>query len=105
MHDFALPVAAGIRSRWRWLGRPAWEQVHKFGRAPQAQELASGFGTGRWRSSHRLRGHSDKEFACRLPCSPAPSSARDPVFLPDRPSGRLGFANNRRIRPDFKRSF
>ena len=103
MHDFALPVAAGIRSRWRWLGRPAWEQVRKFGRAPLAQELASGFGTGRLRSSHRLRVDSGQEFAGRLPCPPAPSSAFDPVFLPGRPSGRLGLAEYRRIRRDFKR--
>ncbi len=103
MHDSALPVAAGIRSRWQGSVAPLGSKCAKFGRAPRAQELARGFGTGRPRSSRRLHRHSNKEFACRLPCSPAPWSASDPVFSPGRPSGRLGFANNRRIRRDFKR--
>ncbi len=103
MHDSALPVAAGIRSRWQGSVAPLGSKCAKFGRAPRAQELARGFGTGRPRSSHRLRSHSNKEFACYLPCSPTPWSASDPVFSPGRPSGQLGFANNRRIRPDFKR--
>ena len=82
---------------------PLGSKCAKFGRAPPAQELADGFGTGRPRSSRRLHNHSGQEFAGRLPCSPAPWSASDPVFSPGRPSGRLGCANNRRIRRDFKR--
>ena len=103
MHDSALPVAAGIRSHWQGSVAPLGSKCAKFGRAPRAQELTRGFGTGLPRSSHRLHDHSGQEFAGHLPCSPAPWSASDPVFSPGRPSGRLGCANNRRIPRDFKR--